>query len=116
MRTPIRFTALALLALSVACTAAEPAADTAAPTSAFAAFVDRYLDGFAMRHPSIAGGNGLHDHDDRLDDFSASAIAAAVLALAVVAPRRARSWGEALMADAATGVDRSRPAPAAGPR
>lgn len=81
MRTPTRFTALALLALSVACTAADPAADAPAPASAFAAFVDRYLDGFAMRHPSIAGGNGLHDHDDRLDAFSASAIAAEIATL-----------------------------------
>jgi uncharacterized protein (DUF885 family) len=40
----------------------------------FAAFVDDYLDAFARRHPSIAAGNGLHDHDDRLDDFSAAAI------------------------------------------
>ena len=40
----------------------------------FPAFVDRYLDDFARRHPSIAGGNGIHDHDDLLDDFSATAI------------------------------------------
>jgi hypothetical protein len=50
-------------------------------TPAFAAFVDRYLDDFARRHPSIAAGNGLHAHDDRLDDFSAVAIAAEVVAL-----------------------------------
>jgi len=47
----------------------------------FATFVDRYLDGFARRHPSIAAGNGIHDHDDRLDDFSAAGIAAEVSAL-----------------------------------
>lgn len=41
---------------------------------AFAAFVDGYLDDFARRHPSIAAGNGLHDHDGTLDDFSAAAI------------------------------------------
>ena len=40
----------------------------------FPAFVDRYLDDFARRHPSIAGGNGIHDHDELLDDFSATAI------------------------------------------
>ena len=40
----------------------------------FARFVDRYLDAFAQRHPSIAAGNGIHDHDDRLDDFSAAGI------------------------------------------
>jgi len=48
---------------------------------AFARFVDRYLDDFARRHPSIGAGNGIHDHDDRLDDFSAAGIAAEVKAL-----------------------------------
>jgi uncharacterized protein (DUF885 family) len=51
-----------------------------APPS-FAQFVDRYLDDFARRHPSIAAGNGLHAHDDRLEDFSAAAIGAEVAAL-----------------------------------
>ena len=38
-----------------------------APQSpAFARFVDDYLDAFARRHPSIAAGNGLHQHDDAL--------------------------------------------------
>ncbi len=46
---------------------------TEAPT--FAAFVDRYLDDFTRRHPSIAAGNGLHGADSTLDDFSADAIA-----------------------------------------
>ena len=40
----------------------------------FARFVDGYLDAFARRHPSIAAGNGIHDHDDLLDDLSAGAI------------------------------------------
>ena len=31
-----------------------------------------------MRHPSIAAGNGLHQHDGELEDFSASAIATEV--------------------------------------
>jgi len=52
-----------------------------AQSAAFARFVDRYLDDFALRHPSIAAGNGIHDHDDRLDDFSAAGIAAEVKAL-----------------------------------
>lgn len=47
----------------------------------FARFVDRYLDDFARRHPSIAAGNGIHDHDDLLDDFSAAAIRAEIAAL-----------------------------------
>jgi uncharacterized protein (DUF885 family) len=46
-----------------------------------ARFVDTYLDDFARRHPSIAAGNGLHAHDDRLDDFSAAAITAEIAAL-----------------------------------
>src|SRR6185369_16261164 len=29
---------------------------------------------FSRRHPSIAAGNGLHAHDDELEDFSAAAI------------------------------------------
>ena len=52
-----------------------------AQSPAFARFVDRYLDDFARRHPSIAAGNGIHDHDDRLDDFSAAGIAAEITAL-----------------------------------
>ena len=47
----------------------------------FARFVDTYLDDFARRHPSIAAGNGLHAHDDRLDDFSAASITAEIVAL-----------------------------------
>lgn len=47
----------------------------------FAAFVDGYLDAFARRHPSIASGNGIHDHDDLLEDFSPQAIAAEIVDL-----------------------------------
>ena len=47
----------------------------------FARFVDRYLDDWARRHPSIAAGNGIHDHDGRLDDFSAAGITAEIAAL-----------------------------------
>ncbi len=61
--------ALAVIAASAACSR------RAAPArSPFAAFVDDYLDQFAHRHPSIAAGNGLHMHDDELEDFSAAAI------------------------------------------
>jgi len=41
----------------------------------FAALVDEYLDGWAAFYPSIAAGNGIHQHDDRLEDFSAANIA-----------------------------------------
>lgn len=41
----------------------------------FVALADEYLDGWAGFYPSIAAGNGLHMHDDRLEDFSANNIA-----------------------------------------
>ena len=63
----------------IATVAGSPRLQSQSP--AFARFVDRYLDDFARRHPSIAAGNGIHDHDDRLDDFSAAGIAAEVKAL-----------------------------------
>lgn len=44
----------------------------------FMSFVDAYLDQWALRHPSIAAGNGMHQHDDALEDFSAAAVAAEV--------------------------------------
>lgn len=56
-------------------------APSARPPGDFARFVDRYLDDFARRHPSIAAGNGIHDHDDLLDDFSAAGIRAEIAAL-----------------------------------
>jgi uncharacterized protein (DUF885 family) len=49
--------------------------------SAFATFVDSYLDEFARRHPSIAAGNGIHMHDNLLEDFSPAAIAAEIAKL-----------------------------------
>jgi uncharacterized protein (DUF885 family) len=56
-------------------TVVEPAAQSA---SSFARVVDAYLDRFAQYHPSIAAGNGIHAHDDRLEDFSAKTIAAEI--------------------------------------
>jgi uncharacterized protein (DUF885 family) len=44
----------------------------------FTQLVDEYLEQFARRHPSIAAGNGLHGHDDTLEDFSAAAVASEV--------------------------------------
>ena len=49
-------------------------AQPAASPTPMAAFADVWLDRFARTHPSIAAGNGLHRYDDRLEDFSASAI------------------------------------------
>jgi uncharacterized protein (DUF885 family) len=50
-------------------------------SASFAQFVDRYLDDFARRHPSIAAGNGIHDHDDLLEDFTPAAIRREIAAL-----------------------------------
>jgi uncharacterized protein (DUF885 family) len=66
-------------ALVLACLAPLGAPPSQSPE--FARFVDRYLDDFARRHPSIAAGNGLHQHDDLLDDFSAQAIRREIAAL-----------------------------------
>ena len=75
-----RFVTLAVLALGLAPLGCTPTPSPAKPAR-FADFVDRYLDDFARRHPSIAGGNGLHQHDDLLDDYSADAIAREIAAL-----------------------------------
>lgn len=74
----LTFVALPVVAAS---RTVRPTAPPAARAPSFADMVDRYLDGFAARHPSIAAGNGLHAHDDRLDDFSAAAVAAEVATL-----------------------------------
>jgi uncharacterized protein (DUF885 family) len=54
----------------------EAAAAARASVPSFAVLVDDYLDKFGHFHPSIAAGNGLHDHDGELEDFSAASIAA----------------------------------------
>jgi len=68
-------TIAACLVILVASRSAPSASET------FARFVDGYLDDFARRHPSIAAGNGIHAHDDLLDDFSSTAIAAEIAKL-----------------------------------
>jgi len=70
-------------ALAAACLALMGAGrwSPASQSAGFARFVDRYFDDFARRHPSIAAGNGLHQHDDLLEDFSTSAIRAEIAAL-----------------------------------
>jgi hypothetical protein len=89
-----------LVAAMASCTpAADRAAVPAAPSSAFASFVDRYLERFAQRHPSIAAGNGLHAHDDLLDDFTAQAIAAEIATLKAQAAELAAFSDSALTAD-----------------
>jgi uncharacterized protein (DUF885 family) len=71
---------LSLLVVGALCLSAHGINPPAAADD-FSRFVDRYLDEFARRHPSIAAGNGIHDHDDLLDDFSADGIRAEVAAL-----------------------------------
>ena len=66
-----------VLALCLTPLAAAPSAQS----PELARFVDTYLDDFARRHPSIAAGNGIHVHDDLLDDFSAAGIAREIEAL-----------------------------------
>ena len=71
----------ALRAALLAACFAPIGASRRSPSSPFAQFVDRYLDDFARRHPSIAAGNGLHQHDDLVEDFSAPAIRREIAAL-----------------------------------
>ena len=93
LRNVVRGTgALGLLAIGLAC-APAPARQT------FAQFVDLYLDDFARRHPSIAAGNGIHQHDDLLDDFSETAISAEIVALKATRQRLADFRAEDLTAD-----------------
>ena len=68
------FLVLGLLGLP----ACAPAPAPSAKAERFDVFVDAFLNHFAERHPSIAAGNGLHLFDDRLEDFSASGVAAEI--------------------------------------
>jgi hypothetical protein len=56
-------------------TGGAPYGTSSEASRAFATLVDEYLDGWAGFYPSIAAGNGLHMHDDRLEDFSAANVA-----------------------------------------
>ena len=73
MHARARLALAATLASALVAGCGHPGATPSA--GSFTAFVDDYLDGFARRHPSIAAGNGLHAHDDQLEDFSAAAMA-----------------------------------------
>jgi uncharacterized protein (DUF885 family) len=71
--------ALPALWAGMLCSAAEVTnvdVSSGAAQPSFAALVDDYLDRFAAFHPSIAAGNGIHDHDGELENFSAARIAA----------------------------------------
>ena len=60
------------------CGGSAPPAPAASSPPAFTVFVDEFLDEFARMNPSIAAGNGLHQHDDTLEDLSAAGIRAQV--------------------------------------
>ncbi len=73
-----RAATLCLWTLS-ACALMSPAAYAAGSKKpSFSQSVDEYLEQFARFHPSIAAGNGLHQHDGLLEDFSAPKIRAEV--------------------------------------
>ena len=92
-----RLATLALAATIAACSGGEKSGPPPEPTTGygtandaartFAHLVDEYLDTWAQYHPSIAAGNGLHAHDDRLEDFSAEGIAKEVAWLKTVQQR-----------------------------
>src|SRR5262245_19955272 len=70
---------LIVFTVVLAFTACGRNGDRAAESAgALSALVDSYLDEFARRHPSIAAGNGIHDHDGTLEDFSAGAVKAEI--------------------------------------
>ena len=74
----VRTLRLVLVGLLVATLPARAQGPT--PIS-FGMAVDRWLDAFARRHPSIAAGNGIHTYDDRMEDFSAGAMTREIAAL-----------------------------------
>jgi hypothetical protein len=89
--------AFALLAATATACGRRPAPSA----SPFAVLVDDYLDQFAHRHPSIAAGNGLHMHDDELEDFSPPAIHSEIAWL-----RRVRGNLDAIKPEALTPDER----------
>ena len=90
---------LAALVGAAACQSSAPPASTASAASPFTGFVDQFLDQFATRHPSIAAGNGLHQSDGTLEDFSAAAIGSEIAAWREMKTRLAAMPTDALTAD-----------------
>ncbi|HVG84006.1 MAG TPA: DUF885 domain-containing protein [Vicinamibacterales bacterium] len=79
VRRYLRLAALVSLVFGAACQSTPPPGPASSQGfTAFPAVVDEFLDQFAKHHPSIAAGNGLHQADDRLEDFSAAAIASEI--------------------------------------
>jgi len=73
----VRWVRAAAAGACLALVGAQPYSQSAA----FDRFVDSYLDEFAKHHPSIAAGNGLHDHDELLDDFTVTGIQSEIATL-----------------------------------
>ena len=78
MRSVARLLTAASALLIASCQSSPAPTVTAPPapveSAAFTAFVDEFLNQFATHHPSIAAGNGLHQADGTLENFSAAAI------------------------------------------
>jgi hypothetical protein len=81
----VRFIAAALIALAVAACGREPPRAPAQPaqssTPTWAQFVDQYLEQFFVMHPSIAAGQGRHEFDGQMPDWSAEGIQRQIEAL-----------------------------------
>lgn len=97
MRFSLRW--LIVVAATVSVTTASVRYVAAPVGVPFPSFVNQYLLDFAKRHPSIAAGNGIHDFDDTLDDFSAAAIAGEIAALKVTRTKLRAYPASALSAD-----------------
>ncbi len=90
---------LAALVGAAACQSSAPPASPASDASPFPGFVDQFLNQFATRHPSIAAGNGLHQSDGALEDFSAAAIDSEIAAWRDMKTRLAAMPTDGLTAD-----------------
>ena len=82
---PLTLLSIAVVTVSLVGCQSEPPAKAMPPappapsaSQVFSALVDEFLDQFARHHPSIAAGNGLHQADGQLENFSPSAIGAEV--------------------------------------
>ncbi|PYP82706.1 MAG: hypothetical protein DMF61_25575, partial [Blastocatellia bacterium AA13] len=56
-------------------------------TNEFSALVNDYMNDLYARHPLLAASSGLHSWDDRLEDYSSSAIADELASIKSFQPR-----------------------------
>ena len=87
-RRAIAGTLLACLALLCGCqrgagpaAASAPATSGTATAASWPAFVDEYLEAYFRTHPQFAAGQGRHEFDGQLPDWSAAGLRAEVLRL-----------------------------------